>query len=168
VTSRWDDAVVRVYSRDELKQSEMQKRWGDRNLRYFLGDVRDRSRMSRAAQGADILIHAAALKQVPACARVPVVIISIVADRNKGFALGAAGVLVAVLFLKVAVPSMRLMVLSLFGAAAVCMILALFVTPGGNFDAPGYDTGRGFGYWLALLCSLGAAALAFMRKDATD
>ncbi len=67
VTSRWDDSVVRVYSRDELKQSEMQKRWGDRNLRYFIGDVRDRARMSRAAQGADILIHAAALKQVPAC-----------------------------------------------------------------------------------------------------
>jgi UDP-N-acetylglucosamine 4,6-dehydratase len=67
VTGWWDDAVVRVFSRDELKQSEMQKRWGDRNLRYFLGDVRDRSRMFRAAQGADILIHAAALKQVPAC-----------------------------------------------------------------------------------------------------
>ena len=67
VTSRWDDVVIRVYSRDELKQSEMQERWGDRNLRYLLGDVRDRSRMSRAAQGADILIHAAALKQVPAC-----------------------------------------------------------------------------------------------------
>lgn len=83
-------------------------------------------------------------------------------------ALGAAGVLVAVLFLKVAVPSTRLMVLALFGAAAVCLILALFVTPGGNINAPGYDTGHGFGYWLALLCSLGAAALAFMRKDATD
>jgi UDP-N-acetylglucosamine 4,6-dehydratase len=67
VTSRWDDVVIRVYSRDELKQSEMQERWGNTNLRYFLGDVRDRSRMSRAAQGADILIHAAALKQVPAC-----------------------------------------------------------------------------------------------------
>jgi UDP-N-acetylglucosamine 4,6-dehydratase len=67
VTTRWDDVVIRVYSRDELKQSEMQKKWGDRNLRYLLGDVRDRSRMSRAAQGADILIHAAALKQVPAC-----------------------------------------------------------------------------------------------------
>jgi UDP-N-acetylglucosamine 4,6-dehydratase len=67
ITSRWDDVVIRVYSRDELKQSEMQDRWRDRNLRFFLGDVRDRSRMSRAAQGADILIHAAALKQVPAC-----------------------------------------------------------------------------------------------------
>lgn len=67
VTSRWDDVVIRVYSRDELKQSEMRTRYDDRRLRYLLGDVRDRSRMSRAAQGADILVHAAALKQVPAC-----------------------------------------------------------------------------------------------------
>lgn len=67
VTERWPDAVIRVYSRDELKQSEMRQRLGDRQLRYFIGDVRDRSRMSRAAQGADILVHAAALKQVPAC-----------------------------------------------------------------------------------------------------
>jgi UDP-N-acetylglucosamine 4,6-dehydratase/5-epimerase len=67
VTSRWDDVVIRVYSRDELKQSQMRERWGDRQLRYLIGDVRDRSRMSRAAQGADVLVHAAALKQVPAC-----------------------------------------------------------------------------------------------------
>lgn len=67
VTRRWDDAVIRVYSRDELKQSDMQRRWGDRNVRYLLGDVRDRSRMLRAVQGVDVLIHAAALKQVTAC-----------------------------------------------------------------------------------------------------
>lgn len=67
VTSRWDDTVIRVYSRDELKQSQMRERFGDRQLRYLIGDVRDRSRMSRAAQGADVLVHAAALKQVPAC-----------------------------------------------------------------------------------------------------
>ncbi|MGH9226795.1 MAG: UDP-N-acetylglucosamine 4,6-dehydratase (inverting) [Acidimicrobiales bacterium] len=67
VTNRWDDVVVRVYSRDELKQSQMREKFGDRQVRYLLGDVRDRSHMSRAAQGADILVHAAALKQVPAC-----------------------------------------------------------------------------------------------------
>ena len=69
VTDRWADVVVRVYSRDELKQSQMQEKWAGKaaNLRYFIGDVRDRSRMSRAAQGADIIVHAAALKQVPAC-----------------------------------------------------------------------------------------------------
>jgi UDP-N-acetylglucosamine 4,6-dehydratase len=67
VTSTWPDAVVRVYSRDELKQSEMRGRFGDDRVRYMIGDVRDRGRMTRAAQGADVLVHAAAMKQVPAC-----------------------------------------------------------------------------------------------------
>lgn len=63
----WPDTVVRVYSRDELKQSEMRARFGDEQLRYLVGDVRDRGRMSRAAQGADVIVHAAAMKQVAAC-----------------------------------------------------------------------------------------------------
>jgi len=67
VTHDWPDAVLRVYSRDELKQSEMLSRFGGAQLRFLIGDVRDRSRMTRAAQGADIVIHAAAMKQVPAC-----------------------------------------------------------------------------------------------------
>lgn len=67
VTRTWDDVVIRVFSRDELKQSEMRSRYGDEHLRYLLGDVRDRSRLSRAAEGADVIVHAAALKQVPAC-----------------------------------------------------------------------------------------------------
>ncbi len=67
VTTTWPDAVVRVYSRDELKQSELRTRFGEDQVRYLIGDVRDRARMSRAAEGADILIHAAAMKQVPAC-----------------------------------------------------------------------------------------------------
>ena len=67
VTHAWPDATIRVYSRDELKQSELRERWGDAQIRYLIGDVRDRSRMSRAAQGADIVVHAAAMKQVPAC-----------------------------------------------------------------------------------------------------
>jgi UDP-N-acetylglucosamine 4,6-dehydratase len=67
VREEWPDAVVRIYSRDELKQSQMREIHGDRQLRYFIGDVRDRSRMSRAAQGADVIVHAAAMKQVPAC-----------------------------------------------------------------------------------------------------
>lgn len=64
---RWPDATIRVFSRDELKQSEVRTRFGDDQLRYFIGDVRDRSRLLRAAQGADLIIHAAAMKQVPAC-----------------------------------------------------------------------------------------------------
>lgn len=67
VTEAWPSATIRIYSRDELKQSEVEKRFPNANLRYLIGDVRDRSRMSRAAQGADLLIHAAAMKQVPAC-----------------------------------------------------------------------------------------------------
>ena len=58
-----------VYSRDELKQSEMQQRFdpGEHScLRYFLGDVRDSERLKMALRGIDTVIHAAALKQVPA------------------------------------------------------------------------------------------------------
>jgi len=62
------DAVIRIFSRDELKQSEMQSRFlGEPNLRFFVGDVRNRSRLTRAMKGADIVVHAAAMKQVPAC-----------------------------------------------------------------------------------------------------
>jgi len=58
-----------VFSRDELKQHEMQRALGfdDPCIRYFIGDVRDRERLNRAMHGVDIVIHAAAMKQVPAC-----------------------------------------------------------------------------------------------------
>jgi len=55
-----------VFSRDELKQSEMQQEFDQPELRYFLGDVRDARRVSQAMVGVDYVIHAAALKQVPA------------------------------------------------------------------------------------------------------
>jgi UDP-N-acetylglucosamine 4,6-dehydratase/5-epimerase len=56
-----------VLSRDEMKQSEMARQFAnDSRLRFFLGDVRDRDRLRRAFQGVDVVIHAAALKQVPA------------------------------------------------------------------------------------------------------
>ena len=67
VQSDWPDATVRVYSRDELKQSEMRARFGDAGVRYMIGDLRNRARMNRACQGVDIVVHAAAMKQVPAC-----------------------------------------------------------------------------------------------------
>lgn len=61
-------AKLIVYSRDELKQHEMQLDGFDHpSLRYFIGDVRDLPRLRRAMQGVDIVVHAAALKQVPAC-----------------------------------------------------------------------------------------------------
>ncbi len=59
-----------VYSRDELKQYEMSHRFPIeryRQMRYFIGDVRDRDRLYRALEGIDIVVHAAALKHVPAC-----------------------------------------------------------------------------------------------------
>ena len=55
-----------IYSRDELKQFEMQQKFNAPCMRYFIGDVRDKERMHRAMQGVDFVIHAAAMKQVPA------------------------------------------------------------------------------------------------------
>lgn len=65
--ARWSPAAIRVFSRDELKQSVMERQIDDERLRFLLGDVRDRDRLRRAVDGVDIVIHAAALKQVPAC-----------------------------------------------------------------------------------------------------
>lgn len=57
-----------IFSRDEVKQFEMQKELPDTlPMRYFLGDVRDRNRLMKAFTGVNIVIHAAAMKQVPAC-----------------------------------------------------------------------------------------------------
>ena len=57
-----------VFSRDELKQHEMRMAgFSDESLRYFIGDVRDVRRLRRAFQDVDLVVHAAALKQVPAC-----------------------------------------------------------------------------------------------------
>jgi UDP-N-acetylglucosamine 4,6-dehydratase/5-epimerase len=73
VLCRYEPRKLIVYSRDELKQSEMQielaEKFGREKLgamRFFLGDVRDRARLTLALRGVDIVIHAAALKQVPA------------------------------------------------------------------------------------------------------
>lgn len=61
---------VVIYSRDELKQFDMSQQYPESEypqIRFFIGDVRDESRLSRAMEGIDIVVHAAALKQVPAC-----------------------------------------------------------------------------------------------------
>ncbi|MBS1590827.1 MAG: UDP-N-acetylglucosamine 4,6-dehydratase (inverting) [Bacteroidetes bacterium] len=60
---------VIIYSRDELKQFEMSQQFSEQKypcIRYFIGDVRDSARLKRACEGVDIIVHAAALKQVPA------------------------------------------------------------------------------------------------------
>ncbi len=64
--ARSEAAKVIVFSRDELKQSEMAARLKDDRIRFFLGDVRDPKRLQRAFHGVDFVVHAAALKQVPA------------------------------------------------------------------------------------------------------
>ncbi len=70
VLRRWPDVGrLVVLSRDELKQFEMQQELSTREfpaLRYFIGDVRDAARLKRAFEGIDVVVHAAALKQVPA------------------------------------------------------------------------------------------------------
>lgn len=69
VLERYKPKRLAIYSRDELKQFEMQQRFDPREhrcLRYFLGDVRDLERLKMALRGIDTVVHAAALKQVPA------------------------------------------------------------------------------------------------------
>ncbi|MBC8185067.1 UDP-N-acetylglucosamine 4,6-dehydratase (inverting) [candidate division KSB1 bacterium] len=68
VLKNYKPKKVIVYSRDELKQFDMQQTWPDNDntpMRYFIGDVRDYHRLKRAMEGVDVVIHAAALKQVP-------------------------------------------------------------------------------------------------------
>ena len=65
---QFPDITLRIFSRDELKQSEMAARFrNDPRLRFFVGDIRSQERLSRATRGVDYLVHAAAMKQVPAC-----------------------------------------------------------------------------------------------------
>jgi UDP-N-acetylglucosamine 4,6-dehydratase len=54
-----------IFSRDELKQHEMSQKYSNNNMRYFIGDVRDKSRLDEAMNGVDFVVHAAALKHVP-------------------------------------------------------------------------------------------------------
>lgn len=69
VLEHYEPKKIIIYSRDEFKQFLMAnefKKYEDK-LRFFIGDVRDKERMTRAFEGVDYVIHAAALKQVPAC-----------------------------------------------------------------------------------------------------
>ncbi len=66
VLQRYRPKKLIIFSRDELKQFEMAQDFPGENMRFFLGDVRDRERLRQAMRGVDYVIHAAALKQVPA------------------------------------------------------------------------------------------------------
>lgn len=88
---------VVIFSRDELKQYQMRQQFAawDAKLRYFIGDVRDRERLLRAFDGIDVVIHAAAMKQVPACEYNPL-------EAVKTNILGATNVIDAAIDCRVA------------------------------------------------------------------
>ncbi len=64
--------VIRIYSRGEHKQVDMEREFHDDRLRFFIGDVRDKVRLQRAMNDVDIVVHAAALKHVPVCEYNPI------------------------------------------------------------------------------------------------
>ena len=89
VLERFTPKKLIIFSRDELKQQQMVQRWPERTypaIRYFLGDVRDADRLRRAFDGVDIVVHAAALKQVPAAEYNPL-------EAIKTNVLGAANII---------------------------------------------------------------------------
>ena len=88
VLKRYTPRKLIIFSRDELKQSEMHRDFSAANVRYFIGDVRDLERLRRAMRGVEIVVHAAVLKQVPACEYNPF-------EAVKTNVLGAANVIEA-------------------------------------------------------------------------
>jgi UDP-N-acetylglucosamine 4,6-dehydratase len=116
----YNPKTIRIFSRDELKQWEMAQKFnhGER-LRFFIGDIRDKERLERAMDGVDIVVHAAALKQVPLCEYNPF-------EAVKTNILGAQNVIEAALDHNVE----RVMAIStdkavnpvnLYGATKMCM-----------------------------------------------
>ncbi|TYQ27187.1 UDP-N-acetylglucosamine 4,6-dehydratase (inverting) [Pseudanabaena sp. UWO311] len=110
-----------IYSRDELKQFEMAQQFSDRQypgLRYFIGDIRDVRRLTRACEGIDIVVHAAALKQVPAAEYNPIEFIrtNVLGSENVIEAALDSGVkrVVALSTDKAAAP------INLYGATKLC------------------------------------------------
>ncbi len=97
VLKRFKPRKLIIFSRDELKQYEMQQQFNEKDfpsVRYFIGDVRDRERLYRAFDGVDIVVHAAALKHVPVAEYNPL-------EAIKTNVLGAANVIDAAIDLKV-------------------------------------------------------------------
>lgn len=64
--------TIRIFSRDEKKQDDMSRKFNDSRLSFLIGNVRDKNRLERAMKDVDIIVHAAALKQVPACEYNPI------------------------------------------------------------------------------------------------
>ena len=65
--AKYHPKEIRIYSRAEMKQVEMKRKFKDKCLKYFIGDVRDRDRLTEVMKGVDYVFHLAALKHVPIC-----------------------------------------------------------------------------------------------------
>jgi len=154
-----------IFSRDELKQHEMRHRFpdtGDSPMRYFVGDVRDRERLYRAFDGVDIVVHAAALKQVPACEYNPL-------EAIKTNVLGAANIIDAAIDCRVK----KVIALStdkaanpinLYGASKLCAD-KLFVA--GNSYVGGHGTKFSVVRYGNVLGSRGSVVPFFLKMRET-
>ena len=154
-----------VFSRDELKQHEMRQMFPDPlggTMRYFIGDVRDRNRLYRAFQGVDVVVHAAALKQVPTAEYNPIEVI------NTNI-LGAANVIDAAIDCGVR----RVIALStdkavnpvnLYGATKLCAD-KLFISAGAYSGAA--DTRFSVVRYGNVVGSRGSVIPLFLKKRAT-
>ena len=68
ILERYSDVKkIIIFSRDELKQDDMRKKYNNNKLKFYIGDVRDKNSIDDAMRGVDYVFHAAALKQVPSC-----------------------------------------------------------------------------------------------------
>ena len=153
-------AKIIVFSRDELKQSEMQETIVDPKgqMRYFIGDIRDRNRLSRAFHGVDFVIHAAALKQVPTLEYNPfeAVLTNVIGGQNIIDAAIDQGVqrVVALSTDKAVNP------VNLYGATKLCME-KLFVA--GNNYAGGTKTRFGVVRYGNVMGSRGSVIPLFLK-----
>jgi UDP-N-acetylglucosamine 4,6-dehydratase (inverting) len=72
ILKKYNPKSIRIYDNRELAEVEMERKFNDSRLRFFIGDVRDRNRLDRAMNGVNIVVHAAALKHVPICEYNPI------------------------------------------------------------------------------------------------
>ncbi len=165
ILDRYQPRKVIIYSRDELKQYEMGQRFSEaqyESLRFFLGDVRDKSRLYRALRGVDYVIHAAALKQIPACEYNPIEAIhtNILGAANLIDACIDTGVkrVIALSTDKAANP------LNLYGATKLCSD-KLFIT--GNSYATVDETAFSVVRYGNVVGSRGSVIPLFLKQRAT-
>jgi UDP-N-acetylglucosamine 4,6-dehydratase len=158
-----DPARLVVFSRDELKQYEVRQAFdNDRRLRWFIGDIRDRERLTRAMHGVEYVIHAAALKQVDTAEYNPVEFVrtNVNGSQNVVDAAIDSGVRKAVALStdKASSP------INLYGATKLCSD-KLFIS--GNHYAAGYDTRFSVVRYGNVLGSRGSV-VPFFRRLAKD